>query len=292
MRSLLKSLSFILGNLPRALQKFLGALLGALAFRIDKKRRNIALDNLNRAFKGKLTPAEIERAGKKLFSNLAVMFFEFLSIPWLNRKKVDGFVECVGLENLKKAASRGKGVILCTAHFGNWELQAVYFGIKGYTIDLVVREADNPVFEEFIYWVRTKSSGNNMIYKRRAMRKLLTRLSEKGLVMILMDQNVTRSEGVFVDFFGTPACTNKGPALLAVASGAPVVPVFMIRTDKGHRIEIQEEIRLVNTGDKERDSEENTRRCTKVIEDTIRKYPEQWFWVHRRWKTRPESEEK
>lgn len=283
----LKMFSFVVGHLPRAFVMAIGSLIGALIFSLDKKRREVATSNLRRAFGPSASNEEIEGIGRKVFSNLAVMFFEFLRLPWLDEKSLDALVEFEGLIHLDEALKKGRGVIMCTAHYGNWELLGFSFGQKGYPLDVVVREVDNPKFEEFISWVRTRS-GNRIIYKQKAMRKLLTRLKENAIVTILLDQNVTHREGFFVDFFGTPACTNKGPALLALASGAAIVPAFIRRTSKGHRLEVFEEIKYEQTGDRERDAEELTKRCTKFIEDRIRIHPDEWFWVHRRWKTRPE----
>ncbi|MBI5233654.1 MAG: lysophospholipid acyltransferase family protein, partial [Deltaproteobacteria bacterium] len=134
-------------------------------------------------------------------------------------------------------------------------------------------------------WMRTRS-GNNVVGKKWAMRGLMQILACNGMLAVLMDQNVTRKEGVFVDFFGIPACTNKGLALLSRKTGAAVLPIFILRDGRTHRIIIEHEVPLLITGDKEADTIENTRRFTKRIEDMIRKYPGQWFWVHRRWKTR------
>lgn len=172
---------------------------------------------------------------------------------------------------------------------GNWEYLGNYFGLTNHPMDEVVRDPDNRVFEEFVKWARTRS-GNAVVPKRKAMRRLLTTLSRNGIVGILLDQNVTRSEGVFVDFFGVPACTNKGPALLAAASKAAVIPTFTIRRGAKHRMIFKEEVILKDTGDRERDALENTAALTRVIEEMIRACPEQWFWVHRRWKTRPAGE--
>lgn len=287
MDALLKVLSFALGHLPRAFVTALGPMIGALIFRLDKKRRRVATENLKRAFGRSISDAEIERIVKKVFSNIAVMFFEFMRLPWLDEKRLDALVEFEGLIHFDDALKKGRGVIMCTAHYGNWELLAFSLGLKGYPLDLVVREVDNPVFEGFVSWVRTRS-GNRIIYKQKAMRRLLTRLKENAIVTILLDQNVTHREGLFVDFFGSPACTNKGPALLALGSGASIVPVFIRRTLRGHRVEVFKEIEYDQTGERERDAEEVTRRCTAFIEERIRIHPEEWFWVHRRWKTRPE----
>lgn len=282
----LKSLSFLLGHLPSFLYYPLSRSLGSVIYSIDKKRRRIVKENLDRAFGDKLSATEKDGIAKEVYRNLAAMLFEFLRIPWLKKDRIDRLVTCEGLEHLEVALERKKGIILLTGHFGNWELQATYFGLIGYPADPVVRELDSPGVDGFVSWVRTSTS-NKIIPKNRSMRKILKRLSENGIVTILIDQNVALVEGVFVDFFGTPACTNKGPALIAAASGAAVVPAFIIREGSKHRLVIKEPVEIINTGDKEKDVVENTRRMTKLIEEMVREHPEQWFWVHRRWKTRP-----
>ncbi|MEE8574724.1 MAG: lysophospholipid acyltransferase family protein, partial [Thermodesulfobacteriota bacterium] len=184
---------------------------------------------------------------------------------------------------------RGKGLMFSTAHFGNWELMAAYCGLRGYPLAVVARRQKMDVFERYISWVRARS-GNVVVEKKKSMRKLMRMLKDNGILGILMDHNVTRSEGVFVDFLGTPASTNKGPALLAVKMEVPVVPAFIVREGRGHKIVIGDEVHLVSTGDKDSDIVENTRRIIGPINDIIRRYPEQWFWVHRRWRTRPLDE--
>ncbi len=286
---ILKALAFILGHLPQGAATLLGKVLGRLIWGLDKNHRKTALDNLERAYGRTLSPEENERVAKKAFEHIAVTFLEFMRMPWMKAADVDKVYEVVGREHLERALARKRGVIILTAHMGNWEYLGNYFGLTGRPMDEVVRDPDNAVFGEFVKWARTRS-GNSVVPKRKAMRRLLTTLSRNGLVGILLDQNVTRSEGVFVDFFGVSACTNKGPALLAAASRAPVVPVFIIRDGSRHRVIFREEMELKDTGDRERDALENTAAWTAVIEDMIRACPEQWFWVHRRWKTRPAGE--
>lgn len=283
---LLKAVSFILGHIPRLIAYGLGGLLGLLACRILKRHRRTALENLERAFGESLTRSERERLVRRLFKNLGVMFFEFNRVAWLKREEVDRFVEFRGLEKIEKALQKGKGVILLTAHYGNWELLHAALGHKGYTLELVVRRLDSPLFEKFVRWVRTRS-GINIVYKVKAMLPLVRRLNSNAVAMILADQNTVREEGFFVDFFGVPASTNKGPALLAHKTGAPVLPVFIVRDGTRHMVEVWDEIELADTGDKDRDAQENTAAFTKAVEKAIRLHPDQWFWVHRRWKTRP-----
>lgn len=289
MLAILKIAAFLLGHLPLSISALLSRIFGLLIYRLDKKHRDIARGNLRRAFGAGISADGIERTTKKIFQNLVAAFFEFMRIPWLTVKKLDGCVRCDGMENLHDALKKGKGVIFITAHFGNWELMAAYYGLKGLPVDIVARELDNPAFEEFVKWARQRS-GNRIVSKSRAMRRLLKTLASNGIAGILLDQNVAAAEGVFVDFFGALACTNKGPAMLAAMSNAAIIPTFILREGRKHRIIIGKEIERVNTGDKDHDALVNTARMTKVIEDIIRKHPEQWFWVHRRWKTRPPEE--
>ncbi len=283
---LLKAISFIIASLPSRLMVVVGRYLGRLVYLIDGRHRKVALDNLRMAFGQEKTEDEIRTIARGVFENIAITSLEFMKIPWLGEGDMDRYIECSGLENLKNAFSKGRGVILYTAHLGNWELLAAWYGIKGYRGDIVVRPLDSPLVEGFVRWIRTRC-GNAVVYKKRSMRRLIRTLSDNGLVGILLDQNVTLSEGVFVDFFGIPACTNRGLALLAMKTGSPVIPTFIVRTEKGHRIVIEKEIETLRTGDKMADVVTNTQRFTRVIEDMIRRYPDQWFWVHRRWKTRP-----
>lgn len=285
---ILKTLAFVLASVPRPVALFIGRKLGRLAYRVDARHRKTALDNITLAYGGELSPVEKERIARESFENLGVIFFDFVRIPWLTKGKLQRFVEVRGLDNLDRALEKDKGVVLLTAHYGNWEMLGASMGLVGRPMDVVVRKLDDPVAGEFVDWVRTRC-GNTMVHKERAMRRLLKALSTNRLVCILLDQNVAKKEGVFVDFFGTPACTNRGPAMLAVTSGAAVVPAFIRRDGPGYVLTVRPEVELVKTGDRAADAQENTRRMTGVIEEVVRERPEQWFWVHRRWKTRPED---
>ena len=161
--------------------------------------------------------------------------------------------------------------------------------LKGTPFGIVVRPLDNPYLEKAVSGIRTRY-GNFLIDKKNGMREILRTLDRGGLVGILLDQNVSRREGVFVDFFGRPACTNKGLALIARKTGAPVIPAFTRRSGLSrHDIIVGEEVPLVDTGDRDADIAANTQAYTRIIEDFIRDNPDCWFWMHRRWNTRPEA---
>jgi len=178
--------------------------------------------------------------------------------------------------------------VILTAHFGNWELLAYAHGLLGHPITLVHRPMRNRVFDEAITAVRARA-GTRAIKKKAAAKEALRTLKQHGIVAIPADQNQTHAFGVFVDFFGTPACTTAGPARLAMLTGAPVYPVFLVREGESHRhrIEVWPEVEMQRSGDRDADIRTNTQRCTAVIEALIRRYPEQWIWFHKRWKTRP-----
>ena len=282
----LKFISCIISYLPLVFGRFLGR----LAFCIDKKHRDIALKNLNTAFSRGKDKTEIYSIAKKVFENLGMNLIEFCRIPQLNSENIDKYVTIRGFDNFLNARKKNKGVLFLTAHFGNWELMAAAHALKGYPLNVVVREPDNPIFERFVKYVRTRC-GNKMMDKNSQMRSILNILKKGESVGVLLDQNVTWVEGVFVDFFGKLAATNKGLALLAIGSQSPVIPAFIIRKDyKTHELIFGKEIPIQITDDKRADILVNTARFTKVIEDMIRKYPDQWFWVHQRWKSRPEND--
>lgn len=275
--------------MPLGMSLFFGRALGRLGFYLDKKHRKIILNNLKTAFGQEKSDDEMDLIAKKVFENLGMNFMEFFRLPWLKEQDLNGYVECEGFENFKKAYGKGRGVVFLTGHFGNWELMAMFYALKNYQADIVVRDLDSLLVDEFVRWVRAKA-GNRIVAKGRSMRELIRTLSKGGITGILLDQNVTWSEGVFVYFFNKLACTNKGTALLAAASGAAVVPTFIIRDGKKHRVIIGEEVAIKNTGDRTADQLANTALFTKITEDFVRKYPEQWFWLHQRWKSRPEND--
>jgi len=178
-----------------------------------------------------------------------------------------------------------------TAHFGAWELSSFAHAVYGYPLKFIVRPIDNPRIEQLISNYRT-SSGNVPIQRRSAARDILKALRQNEAVGILFDQNTTRKEGVFSEFFGIPAATSPSIALFALRTNAAVVPGFLI-WDKGlgkHRLRFDPPVELIDTGDLEYDVLANTNRFNKILEGYVRQYPDQWLWIHRRWKTWPEGE--
>ena len=280
-----------------ALLKFLGVFsrrraeriahfFGKILFNVDKKHRKIALDNLTYAFGQEKQLEETERIAQQVFINLVKIVFE---IAWSLHLKENQFKEHFkidGYHNIKNAYEKGKGVLVLTAHFGNWELLTIIAKMIKFPINIVVRPLDFKPLDHFIFNLRTRYGGK-IIPKERSIHAIIKSLNRGEMVALLMDQNVDWYEGVFVDFMGHRACTSKGLALLALKTEAPVVPVFMIREKSGLRAEFGPEIVTVKTGDRQKDIETNTQEYNRVIENFVRRYPEQWFWIHQRWKTKP-----
>jgi KDO2-lipid IV(A) lauroyltransferase len=282
----LEILFLLFGRIPRKWAVRLGNLLGNLWYFADKRHRNVALSNLHHAYGDEKSPAEIEKLAQQVFQNLAQIPFE---ICWSLRLGVDEFLsfcDVKGYANLKAAQEKGKGVLFLSAHTGNWELLSFSFARVGFPVSGIYRPIKSKSINMLIYNYRTRF-GANMIPKKHAMRNVLKCLENKEGVGMLLDQDAGSSGGVFADFFGRPACTNKGLALLALKTEAPVIPAFIARNGLNFQIEYGKEIPLVKTGDKSKDVVATTRHYNEIIEEFVRRYPEQWFWVHRRWKSKP-----
>ncbi|MDY6906328.1 MAG: lysophospholipid acyltransferase family protein [Thermodesulfobacteriota bacterium] len=284
--TLISFLFGLIGRIPRQHHLPLAKLLGKYLHTLDKKHRRIVADNLTQAFGHTLSEKEIRILARAVFVHLARLLFE---IGWFTRLKAGNLPDTFtieGLEHYRNALAKNRGVFALTAHLGNWELLpvATMLGLKN--AGFVYRPLDTKPLDMFFSEQRSRF-GAAMIPSARAMRKILRYIKGKGTMFLLMDQNVDWYEGVFVDFFGSRACTNKGLALMALKTEAPVLPVFMIRESQGFKLVFGREIPLIKTGDKTRDVEENTRQYNKTLEAFICRYPDQWFWVHQRWKTRP-----
>ena len=283
---LIEILFKVIGFIPRKLSFKFGNFAGRFLFLIDKKHQGIVLDNLNRAFGHEKNQYEIRKLGKQVFVNA---FQIVLDIGWslsMDEQQLMKYFKIEGLSNIKKAYEQGKGVLVLTAHFGNWELLSVVGAILAYPLTVLYRPLDFKPFDSFFVNLRTRF-GARVIPLKRSLLAIIRSLDRGELVVLLMDQNVDWYEGVFVDFMGHRACTNKGLAMLASKTRAPVIPGFMIRKKEGFTAKFLPEIPLQQTGDKTRDLEDNTRQYNKAIESFLRQYPDQWFWLHQRWKTKP-----
>lgn len=174
-----------------------------------------------------------------------------------------------------------------TAHFGNWELLATAFALISEPVIVLYRPLENPVLDNLVHFVRA-STGNTLMPANHAMRSIMRGLRDKRTVGLLIDQNWSRQEGCFVEFFNRPACTSSGLAFLSLNVEVPVLPAYLIRKDDGKYVmQIGTEFETIKSGNDEHDIVVNTQRYTKETEEMVRRYPEQWFWVHKRWKTQP-----
>lgn len=285
-------MAFVIRILPLKIALKLGEKLGVASFYLFKKHRNIALDNLRKAFKNEKSEEEIKQITMKLFINLGLNVIEFCRLPELTRENISNYVEYDGLKNLTETQKTGKGIIFLVSHFGNWELLAAAHALHGFSSYAVVRPLDNKYLEKMIKKYR-QMSGLGIIEKKNAMREIISHLDKGHMVGILIDQNTSQNEGVFVDFFGRCACTSKVTALIAQRKEVPVLPAFIIRQGNGrHKIIIEKPMDLISTDNPKQDIVTNTQNYTKMIELYIRKYPDHWFWIHKRWKTQPDFRER
>jgi len=280
----------LLGWLPRPWSRAFAIALGQLFYLLHFRLRRVGMRNLELAFPEK-SEAERARILRGVFTSLGRQLSELCQFPRYTRENVHEVVVYDGLENFEKAYARGKGVLFLTAHFGAWELSAFAHSLHGHWLHIVMRPMDNLYLDRMIEHYRTMH-GNKTVAKDDFVRGLLAAMKAGETVGILMDTNMTPPQGVFVNFFGIPACTASGLARIALRTDAAVVPGFTIWDEKlgKYRLRFDPAVELVRSGDLEADLVANTQKFTSVIEDYARKYPEQWLWVHRRWKTRPEGE--
>ena len=284
-----RALVELLGALPRRVARALGAGVGTAAFLLMGRLRRTGLRNLEIAFPEK-TDAERERILRQLYRNLGWLLGEFCQMPKYTRENTQEFLRCEGLEHYLAARARGKGVLIVTGHLGAWELSSYYHSLMGYPMGMVIRRLDNAKVDQLVNGIRCLH-GNRVLHKDVFARGLLGAMRQGETVGILMDTNMTPPQGVFVPFFGRLACTASGLARVALKTGAAVLPGFMVWEDAEQKYVLRfgDEIPVITTGDDEADAVANTARFTAVIEDFVRRYPEQWLWVHRRWKTRPDG---
>ena len=280
----------LLGILPRPLARAVGIGLGRLFYLLHFRLRRVGMRNLALAFPEK-SAGERARILRGEFTSLGRQLAELCQFPRYTRENVDQVVVYDGFENYERARARGKGVLFLTAHFGGWELSAFAHSLHGHWMHIVMRPMDNVYLNRLIQQYRTMH-GNKTVDKDDFVRGLLSAMKAGEVVGILMDTNMTPPQGVFVDFFGIPACTASGLARIALRTDAAVIPGFTIWDSAlgKYRLRFDPPVELVRTGELEADIVANTQKFTSIIEEYARKYPEQWLWVHRRWKTRPEGE--
>jgi Kdo2-lipid IVA lauroyltransferase/acyltransferase len=279
-----------LGALPRGIARSFAAFVARLMYTALPKLRRTAEFNLHLAFPD-WDSARRNVVIRGMIRNLGWMAAEFARLPRYNKDNIQDIVILENHENFLAGHRRGNGVLYLTGHIGAWELSSFAHALYGFPLHYMARPLDNQRVDALINRYRCLS-GDQPIFKNESARALLKILREVGTVGILADQNTMPEEGVFVDFFGKSACTTTGLARVALHTDAAVVPGYAYWDDsiQKYRLRFEPPVELIRTGDTERDIFVNTQKFTKVIESIIRKYPEQWVWVHARWKTRPKGE--
>jgi len=276
--------------LPRPLAHGCGRALGMTVYLLHGRLRRVGRRNLEMAFP-EMPPEERERILKGVYHSLGRQLAEVAKFPDYRERSVDRIAIYDGVEHYHEAKARGKGVIFLTGHVGGWELSSFVHSLHGHWLNIVARSLDNSLLDRWVKQ-RREMHGNKVHDKDEYARGLLAAMRRGETVGVLMDTNMTPPQGVFVDFFGRKACTASGVARVAKRTGAAVVPAFAIWDDAlgKYRLHLEAAIPTVCTGDDESDAIANTQNYTAAIERIIRAHPEQWLWVHRRWKTRPPGE--
>jgi len=280
--------------LPRKAARAVGAGVGVLARLLLGRMRSVAETNLRMAYPLSTAGERQELVGR-LYRNLGWQLAEFCQMSRYTPANTAGFARCEGLEHYLAAQARGKGVLIVTGHLGAWELSSFYHSLLGHPMSMVIRRLDNEKVDRFVNAIRCQH-GNRVLHKDDFARGLLSAMRANETVGILMDTNMTPPQGVFVPFFGVEACTASGLARVALKTDATVLPGFMVweQAERKYVLRFGPAIPLIRTGQNETDHDEadilaNTAQFTQAIEMAVRQYPDQWLWVHRRWKTRPEG---
>lgn len=279
----LRIFGFFINLLPEGFALWMGRQLGTLMYGLDVEHRRVAIENLRIAFGQEKSKEEMRSIAKKNFQNLGMMAVEFFRIPHMDLETYQKKVEAEGVDEALKVLEENKGALLLLGHFGNWELMALMSKVIKKPILAIAKPIkNNPWLERWIIQSR-EEIGLEIIPPKNATPKVIEALSQNKVVGILFDQRGKRSKGIWADFFGRKVPTTPGLAVMALRSGAPVLPVFMIRMGfQKHRLIVKEPLKLIHTGDFKKDIEANTQLFNQVLESIIRQYPEQWLWIHRR----------
>ena len=283
-----------LGALPLAWALRLAGAAAVIVYAVARPLRRVGMRNLELAFPDRTVP-DRRRILRASLVNLGRMVAELAHLPRLTADDLRAMVrfedEAWWRDNVGRP--RDTGALILSGHFGNWELLVAAHGMRGYPVSMVHRTIANPYVDRWLNRLRERA-GTRLVRKRNAAGGVIRALHDRQLLVLPFDQNSTRGLGVFVDFFGVPASTNSGIARLALRTGAPVVPVFIVRdgVHGRHRVHVLPIMYVQRSGDFGSDVRRATQQFSDVFEDMVRRYPEQWLWVHKRWKTRPPGEPK
>jgi KDO2-lipid IV(A) lauroyltransferase len=279
-----------LGRMPRRFARLLACLLAFAVYWCFVRLRRVGMRNLEMALPelSSKTRGEILR---RVYIHLSWQLVEFCRMTRYSPENTRDWLRTEGLEHYLTAQARGKGVLIITGHMGAWELSSFYHSLMGHPMGMVIRRLDNRRLDEYVNGIRCLH-GNYVVHKDDFGRALLKAMHSGGTVGILMDTNMTPPQGEFVKFFGIDACTGTGLAHIARKTGAAVLPGFMFwePDERRYVLHFGPEVEIPHTENVAADILEGTQRCTSVLESWIRRYPDQWLWIHRRWKTRPAGE--
>ncbi len=288
----LRGFTGMLGAVPRTVARGIGAGVGLAAYLLAGRLRGVGDSNLRLAFP-EMNPHQRRNVLVASFRSLGWQLAEFAQMRRYTAAGTQRYIRYEGLEHYLQAKARGKGVLVLTGHLGAWELSSFYHSLMGHPMGMVIRRLDNARVDVWVNAIRTLH-GNRVLHKDDFARGILKSMHRGETVGILMDTNMTPPQGIFVPFFGKDACTASGLARVAAHAGAAVLPGFLLweAAERRYLLHFGPPLELVQTGDAEADASANTSLFTATLEAWIRRYPEQWLWVHRRWKTRPAGEER
>lgn len=281
---LVRAVGGIVALLPMAAARSIGAALGRVVYVVDRSHRRTAIENLAAAFPGR--PASEHRAvARAMFAHFGSLLLELLKFGSYTPEQMLAAVDIEGEERVRQAQQQGRGILFFTGHFGYWEIQAIVHALRGYPVSVLARRLDNPYLHRLLERIRTRTGGA-VIYRQGAVRKMLRELASNHSLAVLIDQHLHTPDAVYVDFFQRPAATTSALAALALRTGAAVIPVFALPLPGGrYRLIFEHSVEPPAAGSPD-GVREFTQRCTDVLEMYVRRHPELWLWMHRRWRER------
>jgi KDO2-lipid IV(A) lauroyltransferase len=287
---LVRVVAGLLGFMPRTLARAVSGALAFLTYALMVRLRRVGQRNLQLALPGLPTKTR-KKILKGVYRSLGWQLVDFCRMARYTPANTRNWIRTEGLEHYLAAQARGKGVLIVTGHLGAWELSSFYHSLMGHPMGMVIRRLDNRLLDDYVNRIRCLH-GNRVLHKDDFARGLLTAMRAGETVGILMDTNMTPPQGVFVEFFGRTACTASGLARVALKTGAAVLPGFMLwePAEKKYVLHFGPELVFTRSEDHEADIQAATQQCVSATEAWIRRYPDQWLWIHRRWKTRPAGE--
>jgi Kdo2-lipid IVA lauroyltransferase/acyltransferase len=275
-------------RLPRRFVLWLGGRLGRLWGRLDRRHLAIAADNLRRAFPG-WDEARIDRTARGVYAHFGTVILDLLWMEGRPARELLALADLDGVEHLQRARAEGRGVVSPSAHFGNWEIQAVASVPLVGPVASIARPLDNPALDRRLVGFRT-STGNTVFYKKNALGSVMKTIRSGGVVAVLIDQNMQERDGIFVPFFGRPASTTTVAAAVALKTGCAIVPVSCALQPNGrYLMRYGPRVEWTGSGRRDEDVKALTQHLTTIVEGWVRERPEQWLWLHRRWKTQPSA---